>query len=153
MFAASWQLTILTFVTFPIITIISKWYGNYMRLLSKLMQKKLADGNSVSEAALSSMATVRSFDAAESELKEFEEYMQKYLNLQRKNAVAFGSFITILDAVPQLVYAVAGKNSGYPPCLSLVLSPCPLTYNTCRFASCNFIIQCFTAVCLFATAT
>ena len=45
------------------------------------MQKKLADGNSVSEAAIGSMATVRAFDAGESELREFESCMTQYLNL------------------------------------------------------------------------
>jgi ATP-binding cassette, subfamily B (MDR/TAP), member 9 len=75
MFMVSWQLSILAFISVPIITLLSKWYGNYVRSLTKLMQKKLADGNSVSEAVLTSMPTVRSFDAAENELKEFEECM------------------------------------------------------------------------------
>jgi len=106
MFVSSWQLTIFALISFPVITIVSKWYGNYMRALSKLMQKKLADGNSVSEAALGSMATVRSFDAAESELQEFEKIMQSYLRLNSRDALAFGSLVVFLDAVPQLVYAV-----------------------------------------------
>lgn len=55
----SWQLTLLAFISVPVITIFSKWYGHYIRTLSKLMQKKLAEGNSISEAALSSMSTVR----------------------------------------------------------------------------------------------
>ena len=55
----SWQLTLLAFISVPVITIFSKWYGHYIRRLTKLMQKKLADGNSISEAALGSMSTVR----------------------------------------------------------------------------------------------
>jgi hypothetical protein len=55
----SWQLTLLAFISVPIITIFSKWYGHYIRSLTKLMQKKLADGNSISEATLGSMSTVR----------------------------------------------------------------------------------------------
>ena len=109
MFMASWQLTVLAFISFPVTAVVSKWFGNYMRALSKLMQKKLADGNSVSEAALGSMSTVRAFDAAESELQEFEKIMQQYLRLNNREAVAFGSFVIFLDAVPQLVYAVVGK--------------------------------------------
>lgn len=41
------------------------------------MQSKLAEGNSVSEAAISSMPTVRAFDAAPTEFKEFQESMDK----------------------------------------------------------------------------
>ena len=60
MFFVSWQLSILAFISVPLITILSKWYGLFVRSLTKLMQKKLADGNSTSEAALGSMTTVRS---------------------------------------------------------------------------------------------
>jgi hypothetical protein len=49
----------------------------------------LADGNAVSEAAISSMPTVRAFDAAKTELNEFESCMQKYLDLNVKSAFAY----------------------------------------------------------------
>jgi ABC-type multidrug transport system fused ATPase/permease subunit len=77
MFMVSWQLSILAFISVPVITILSKWYGQLIRSLTKLMQSKLAEGNSVSEAAISSMATVRAFDAAPTEYKEFEGSMDK----------------------------------------------------------------------------
>ena len=104
----SWQLTILAFVSVPAITVLSRWYGNYIRSLTKLMQKKLADGNAISEAALGSMATVRAFDAAESELIEFESYMKKYLYLNIRAAIAYFGFAAITTALPQLVYALVG---------------------------------------------
>ena len=108
MFLVSWQLSILAFISVPLITILSKWYGNYVRGLTKVMQKKLADGNSVSEAALSSMATVRAFDAAEGELKEFEVHMQKYLNLNMRSSFVYFGYAAFTTAVPQLVFAVVG---------------------------------------------
>ena len=77
MFIVSWQLSMLAFISVPVITILSKWYGNFVRSLTKVMQTKLAEGNSVSEAAISSMATVRAFDAAPTELKEFNGYMNE----------------------------------------------------------------------------
>ena len=108
MFVTSWQLSILAFISVPLITILSKWYGNFVRSLTKLMQKKLADGNSVSEAALGSMSTVRTFDAAESELLEFEKCMTSYLELNVRSAIAYCGFAAFTTAVPQLVFAVAG---------------------------------------------
>jgi ABC-type multidrug transport system fused ATPase/permease subunit len=75
MFSISWQLSILAFISVPAITVLSKWYGNFVRSLTKVMQKKLADGNAVSEAAISSMPTVRAFDAAPTEFREFEVCM------------------------------------------------------------------------------
>lgn len=77
MFMVSWQLSILAFISVPVITVLSKWYGNFVRGLTKVMQTKLAEGNSVSEAAISSMPTVRAFDAAPTEYKEFETYMDQ----------------------------------------------------------------------------
>lgn len=76
MFTISWQLSMLAFISVPAITILSRWYGNFVRSLTKVMQTKLAEGNSVSEAALSSMPTVRAFDAAPTEYKEFKGYME-----------------------------------------------------------------------------
>lgn len=106
MFVVSWQLTILAFISVPLITILSKWYGNYVRALTKLMQKILADGNSVSESAFAAIATVRTFDAAESELEEFEEKMQKYLDFTKRAATAYFGFATFTVALPQLVFAL-----------------------------------------------
>lgn len=108
MFVTSWQLSILAFISVPLITMLSKWYGNFVRSLTKLMQKKLADGNSVSEAALGSMSTVRTFDAADSELQEFEKCMTSYLDLNFRSAVAYCGYAAFTTAVPQLVFAVVG---------------------------------------------
>lgn len=102
----SWQLTLLAFISVPVITVLSKWYGGFVRSLTKLMQKKLADGNSVSEAAIGSMATVRAFDAAASELKEFENKMQEYLDLNLRSAIAYLGYCTCVTCLPNLVTAV-----------------------------------------------
>jgi len=106
MFTLSWQLSLLAFISVPVITSLSKLYGNYIRSLTKLMQKKLADGNSISEAAIGSMATVRSFDAAESELLEFEGVMKNYLRLNTRSAGAYFGYATCVTSLPNLVTAV-----------------------------------------------
>lgn len=67
---------------------------------------QLADGNSVSEAALGSMSTVRAFDASESELKEFESCMRQYLDLNIRAAVAYLGYCTTVTSLPYLVIAV-----------------------------------------------
>lgn len=109
MFIASWQLSILAFISVPLITILSKWYGMFVRSLTKLMQKKLADGNSVSEAALGSMSTVRIFDAADSELSEFEKCMTSYLDLNFRSAIAYCGYACFTTTLPQLVFALVGR--------------------------------------------
>lgn len=106
MFVLSWQLSIIAFISVPVVTALSKWYGNFLRSLTKLMQKKLADGNSVSEASIGSMSTVRAFDAAEGELREFEGFMKQYLDLNIRAAVAYLGYCTVVTALPYLVIAV-----------------------------------------------
>ena len=41
MFVVSWQLSIIAFISVPVVTALSKWYGNFLRSLTKLMQKKV----------------------------------------------------------------------------------------------------------------
>jgi len=42
MFVLSWQLSIIAFISVPVVTALSKWYGNFLRSLTKLMQKKVS---------------------------------------------------------------------------------------------------------------
>ena len=102
----SWQLTLLAFISVPAITIMSRWYGNYIRSLTKLMQKKLADGNSISEAALGSMPTVRAFGAESTEMNEFNVFMDQYKRLNKRYAFAYLGYGTAITSLPQLVTAV-----------------------------------------------
>lgn len=106
MFTISWQLSMLAFLTIPAVSILSKWYGRYVRRLSKLQQKKLADGNAVSESTIGSMATVRAFGSETVELDEFEACMQNYLRLNAKAAIATMGYSTLVGALPQLVNAL-----------------------------------------------
>lgn len=52
------------------------------------------------------MATVRAFDAGESELHEFEECMEKYLSLNIRSAIAYFGYCTCVTSLPQLVTAL-----------------------------------------------
>jgi len=106
MFLVSWQLTLLVFVSVPLITLSSKIYGQFMKRLTKLMQKRLADGNSISEAALSSMSTVRAFNAETSELEEYKKYMNRYLGLNLRAARAYVGYMTTITTLPLLITAL-----------------------------------------------
>jgi len=116
----SWQLTLLAFISVPAIVVLSRWYGEFVRSLSKLMQKKLADGNSVSEAALGSMSTLRSFGAESMEMNEFRECMDSYLGLARRSAIAYIGYSSCSTSLPQLVTAIVLFYGGL-----LILIPDP----------------------------
>lgn len=67
---------------------------------------QLADGNSISEAAIGSMPTVRAFDASEAELREFEKFMQQYLDLNFRAGCAYAIYCTFVTSLPYLIIAV-----------------------------------------------
>lgn len=67
---------------------------------------KLADGNSISEAALGAMPTVRAFGAETAELNEFGKIMKIYLKLQTKSAFAYFGYCAAVTSFPQLVTAL-----------------------------------------------
>lgn len=102
----SWQLSLLAFITIPVISVLSRMYGRYIRRLSKLQQKKLAEGNSVSESSISAMATVRTFGAETVELAEFEQCMENYITLNKRAATATLGYSTCVGALPELVKAL-----------------------------------------------
>ena len=102
----SWQLTLLAFISVPVISILSRFYGEFLRSIYKLMQKKLADGNSISTAALGSMKTVKALGAEHIEMKDFSLYMDQYLNLNLRVAVGILGYDTFAQGLPTLVTAV-----------------------------------------------
>jgi ABC-type multidrug transport system fused ATPase/permease subunit len=106
MFCISWQLALLSFLIVPVISVLSRMYGRYLRRLTKLQQKKLAEGNSVSESSISSMATVRAFGAESLELAEFCECMERYLSLNVRAATATLGYSTCVGCLPELVKAL-----------------------------------------------
>ena len=106
MFTISWQLTLFAFITVPAVTVLSKWYGRYLRRLSKAQQTQLAEGNAVSESSLCAMTTVRAFGAERQELHEFQLLMQKYLKLNDKTALATVGYSSCIHVLPQLAKAL-----------------------------------------------
>ena len=77
----------------------------YLQLnLCRFLQ--LADGNTVSESAISSMSTIRAFGAESSELKEYNEFMTRYLNLNLHSAVAYVGYMSTITTLPLMVTAL-----------------------------------------------
>jgi len=102
----SWELTILAFVSSPIITVMCRWYSSFIRRLTNLTQKKLADANSVSEEAFASMSTVRAFGAEGPEMGRYLKSIDVYLDLNRRSAVAYLFYAFTYSTFPQLVTAL-----------------------------------------------
>ena len=79
MFRLNWHLSLATFVSVPLVIVISKFYGDINRTFSKKAQKRLANANALSDEAFSSMMTVRAFGAEHSEGVLYARKLERYV--------------------------------------------------------------------------
>ncbi|XP_029089012.1 ATP-binding cassette sub-family B member 9 isoform X3 [Monodon monoceros] len=109
MFSLSWQLSLVTFMGFPIIMMVSDIYGKYYKRLSKEVQNALARASSTAEEIISAMKTVRSFANEEEEAEVYSRKLQQVYKLNRKEAAAYtyyvwGSGLTLLVVQVSILY-------------------------------------------------
>ncbi|CAM9115791.1 unnamed protein product [Phaeothamnion confervicola] len=113
----SWRLSLVTFVSIPIIVFVSRAYGHYVQPLAKKTQDKLAEASTVAEETFSSMSTVRSFHAENAELEGYNSNLVRcigltrgngfaYVSLNLKSGVAYGFYAAVATLLPQLVTAL-----------------------------------------------
>ncbi|XP_042708436.2 ABC-type oligopeptide transporter ABCB9 isoform X2 [Chrysemys picta bellii] len=93
MFSLSWQLSLVTFMGFPIIMLVSDLYGKYYKKLSKEVQNALAKANNTAEETISDMKTVRSFASEDMEANVYCEKLQQVYKLNRKEALAYTYYV------------------------------------------------------------
>uniref|UniRef100_UPI00398E794E ABC-type oligopeptide transporter ABCB9 n=1 Tax=Pristiophorus japonicus TaxID=55135 RepID=UPI00398E794E len=122
MFTLSWKLTVVTLLGFPVIMMVSKFYGKYYKGLSKQVQDALGQANNIAEETMSSMKTVRSFATEQIELNHYNEKLHNVYNLNKKEALAYtyytwsSRFVAISVQVAILYYGgylvVSGHITG-----------------------------------------
>jgi len=98
----STQLTMISFVTVPIIVLLSKKIGDYMKKLSEETQQRLAEANAVADEALSSVATVRTFAGERVEEGRFRHKMQEFMALEIRRAKIYVAYLSSMMLLPQL---------------------------------------------------
>ncbi|XP_063000463.1 ABC-type oligopeptide transporter ABCB9 [Elgaria multicarinata webbii] len=93
MFSLSWQLSMVTFMGFPIIMLMSDLYGKYYKKLSKEVQNALAKANNTAEETISAMKTVRSFANEAAEADVYWGKLQQVYKLNKKEASAYTYYV------------------------------------------------------------
>ncbi|KAF8073219.1 Abcb9 [Scenedesmus sp. PABB004] len=105
MFAASWRLTVVTFVLVPCVLLISKVYGAFYRRLSKKAQAALAEANAVAEEVLSAQATVRAHAAQGSAAASYADRLAVFYALMARQAGVYAVYAATTTFLPSLVVA------------------------------------------------
>ena len=106
MFRISVELTFVAFISVPAVVYISIVYGGFYRKLSKACQSKLANANAVSDAAISSMATVKYFASEVSEIEQYMTKMQTFYIVNKRSALIYSAYAMCFTALPTLVSAL-----------------------------------------------
>ncbi|XP_027709343.1 ATP-binding cassette sub-family B member 9 isoform X2 [Vombatus ursinus] len=126
MFSLSWQLSLVTFMGFPIIMMVSDIYGKYYKRLSKEVQNALARASNTAEETISAMKTVRSFANEDEEAEVYDRKLQQVYKLNRKEAMAYtyyvwGSGNVSFTLSPGKVTALVGPSgSGKSSCVNIL---------------------------------
>lgn len=90
----SWKLTLFMLLTFPIIVIAGFVFGKYIRVLSRKVQEKLAEANTVVEETLQSISIVKGFTNETLESNRYKLTMTDVISLSLKAAAFRGGLIT-----------------------------------------------------------
>jgi ATP-binding cassette subfamily B (MDR/TAP) protein 9 len=103
MLASQWQLTLVTFMSVPLVSIVSKIYGSFYRKLTVALQDQQAVCNSNAEEIIASIRTVRSFGAEAQELSDYCGGLQLLLALGFRQAYAYVGYMFFVVGAPLLV--------------------------------------------------
>ncbi|GFR49523.1 hypothetical protein Agub_g11566, partial [Astrephomene gubernaculifera] len=106
MFAASWRLTVVTFILVPVVMTISQVYGHYYSRLARRVQSSLAAANGVAEEALGSMGTIKAHAAQDSTQAAYAAKLADFYRLQLTEALLYAVYAALNTFLPGLVAAV-----------------------------------------------
>ena len=102
MFRLNILLSLATFVSVPLVVVLSKYYGNIYRGLTKDAQKRLAKANGLSDEAFGSMTTVRAFAASEAESRLYASKLERYFQVNQRQALWYAAYAVAYTALPNL---------------------------------------------------
>ncbi|UBM57381.1 ATP-binding cassette domain-containing protein [Marinilongibacter aquaticus] len=90
----SWKLTLFMLLTFPVVVIAAFIFGRYIRVLSRKVQDKLAESNSIVAETLNAISVVKGFTNEKLESEKYGKTMRDTVNLAVRTAALRGGFIS-----------------------------------------------------------
>ena len=93
---ASPRLTLIMMASFPVIILLTIYFGRFIRTNSKKTQDALADANVVVDETFQAINAVKAYSNELFESKRFGFQIDKSMNLGLKNAIYRGAFISFI---------------------------------------------------------
>lgn len=105
-------LTVATVVTVPIMMVTTKWVTKHSRKYFKDKQERLGDLNGHIEEIISGQKVVKVFCREEEEIKKFDQFNKKLLDVSVHAEIFSGSIGPIMTALNNMTYAVVVAVGG-----------------------------------------
>ncbi|XP_020681040.1 ABC transporter B family member 25 [Dendrobium catenatum] len=106
MFSTSWKLTLLSLAIVPVLSVVVRKFGRFLRELSHKTQAAAAVAASIAEESFGAIRTVRSFAQEEYEISRYSAKVDETLNLGLKQAKVVGLFAGGMNAASTLSVAI-----------------------------------------------
>lgn len=87
MVVLNWRLSLVIFLTVPIVTIATRYFGKKIRSLSKNVQDKLADTTAIAEETLGAIRVVKSFTREEYEINRYRQATEELFSTSRHKII------------------------------------------------------------------
>ena len=87
MIALNWRLSLVIFLTVPIVTLATRYFGKKIRALSKEVQDELAETTAIAEEALGAIRIVKSFTREDYEINRYTQATETLFNVSRTKIV------------------------------------------------------------------
>lgn len=97
MFFIHWKLTLLTFITLPLVAKAMNIFGKKLRIASRVTQERAADITSVLQETISAVRVVKSFVREEYEIERFNRENYHNFRAQLKTAQLAGTLTPIVE--------------------------------------------------------
>ncbi len=87
MIVLNWRLSLVIFLTVPVVTVATRFFGKKIRALSKNVQDKLADTTAIAEETMSAIRVVKSFTREEYEINRYRQATEELFDTSRHKIV------------------------------------------------------------------
>ncbi|MFN1833622.1 ABC transporter ATP-binding protein [Balneola sp. MJW-20] len=83
----NWRLSMVIFLTVPVVTVATRYFGQKIRKLSRSIQDELASSTAVAEDALGAIRLVKAFVREDYEVGRYQESIEKLFHTARRKVV------------------------------------------------------------------
>ena len=97
MFSLNWKLSLLTFITLPLLAKSIDTFGRKMRSAGRIVQEKAADIMAVLQESVLAVRVVKSFVREDYEIERFNRENYHNFRAQMKNAQLMGTLVPIIE--------------------------------------------------------